>query len=62
MSDEHSVSRRTSLKSFGAMGAAVVFGSAMPPQAGRKPAGTDNDVQAANVADLAVGRMAKGHS
>ncbi len=43
MSDEHSVSRRTSLKSFGAMGAAVVVGSAMPSQDVRKPAGSEKD-------------------
>lgn len=64
MSEEHSVSRRASLKSLGAMGAAIVCGgaAATPRQAEPKPARSDQGKQAVNVVDLALGRFAKGHS
>jgi len=64
MSEEHSVSRRTSLKSLGAMGAGIVFAgaAAIPRQAEPKPARSDQGKQAVNVVDLAVDRFGKGHS
>ncbi len=65
MSKEHSMSRRASLKSLGAMGAAMVFGAARigSAQSEVKPATKgDKDKQAVNVADVAVERMSRGHS
>ncbi len=64
MSEEHCVSRRASLKSLGAIGAAIVLGG---PAAGQapgepKPAGSDQGKQAVNVVDVAADRFAKGHS
>jgi hypothetical protein len=63
MSEEHSVSRRASLKSLGAMGAAIVLGggvAATPRQA--EPKASDQGKSVVNVADLAVARFGKGHS
>ncbi len=64
MRDEHGVSRRESLISLGAIGAAMAFGGAAAAQSpgDAKPAQGDKDKPAANVVDVAVGRMAKGHS
>ena len=64
MSDEHSVSRRASLKSLGAMGAAIVFcGAGATPRAAEPNAAEMNqDKQPVNAVDLAAGRFAKGHS
>ena len=64
MSEERCVSRRASLKSLGAMGAVMVVGgaAAASPQAEPKPAGSEQDKKPLNVVDLAVERMAKGHS
>jgi hypothetical protein len=68
MSERHVVSRRAGLKRLGAAGAALVVGGAALPLAGQeaKPAerGTRNvqDKPAPNAADVATGRMAKGHS
>ena len=64
MSEEHSVSRRVSLKRLGAVGAAMVLGgaAATPPPAQREPAKTDKDKPAANAVDLALARFGKGHS
>ncbi len=65
MSEEHSMSRRASLKSLGAMGGAMVFGAARvgSAQSEAKPATNgDKDKQAENVVDVAVDRMSKGHS
>lgn len=53
MSDQHAVSRRATLKTLGTMGAAIALGV---------PASADEGTRAVPVADLAVGRMAKGHS
>ena len=65
MSKKHPVSRRASLKSLGAVGAAMVFGRAAEasgPPAGPKPANSDKDKPAASAVDLAVARFGKGHS
>ncbi len=70
MNEEHPVSRRASLKSLGAVGAAIMLGGAAPTshqadpkaQGDAKPAQGDKEKPAANVVDVAVGRMAKGHS
>jgi hypothetical protein len=64
MSDEHSVSRRVSLKSIGAIGAVLVVGkaAAIAGQADPKPAGNKQDKPVANVVDLASSRFMKGHS
>ncbi len=65
MSEEHSMSRRASLKSLGAMGGAMVFGAARvgSAQSEARPATKGGeDKQAVNVVDVAVDRMSKGHS
>ncbi len=65
MSEEHSMSRRASLKSLGAMGGAMAFGAARvgSAQSEAKPATKgDKDKQAVNVVDVAVDRMSKGHT
>jgi len=65
MSEEHSLSRRASLKTLGAVGAAMVIGGAAEasgPPADPKPATSDKDQQAVNAVDLAVARLGKGHS
>jgi hypothetical protein len=64
MSEHHSVSRRASLKTLGAVGAALAFGgrvgaqSPMPPE----PAAANARKQAANVVDVAFDRFSKAHS
>lgn len=58
MSDEHAVSRRASLRTLGAAGAAVVFGGTVSAQ--NEAAG--KDAHAANVVDVAASRMLNGHS
>ncbi len=65
MSEEHSMSRRASLKSLGAIGAAMVLGAAPvdSAQSEAKPAAKgDRDSQAVSVVDAAVERMSKGYS
>jgi C_GCAxxG_C_C family probable redox protein len=64
MSQEHSVSRRASLKSLGAAGAMLVLGrpAAEARQAGPGPADGSRGRQTANVVDVAIGRFTKGHS
>ncbi len=69
MIDEHSVSRRASLKQLGVMGAAMVLGGAASVQtpvdqkpADQKPAPTEQTKLSSNVVDVAVGRMANGYS
>jgi C_GCAxxG_C_C family probable redox protein len=63
MSEEHGVSRRATLKGLGAMSAAMVFGgAAFPLHAEPTPAGGDQNKDGVNVVELAVDRMAKGHS
>lgn len=64
MSEEHAVSRRASLKSLGAVGAALVLGgpaAAAAPQGEPKAASTQ-DKQPTSVVDVASGRFMKGHS
>ncbi len=64
MSEEHIVSRRTSLKILGATGAAVVLTGFTPasPEDGLKPAGSGQDQRSVNIPDLAAERMASGFS
>ncbi len=64
MSDEHSVSRRASLKTLGATGALLALGGteAASRQGAGKPAASTQDTPAVNVVDVATGRFAKGHS
>ncbi len=64
MSEEHSVSRRASLKSLGAVGAVLVLGgpAAAARQAEPKPAAGNQDKQPINVVEVAAGRFTKGHS
>ncbi len=64
MSEEHSVSRRASLKSLGVMGAAAILGPAVAAQtpADPKPVQSDQPKQPANVVDVAADRFTKGHS
>ncbi len=76
MSDEHCVSRRASLKSLGAVGAAIVLGGGAAasqqvgtkpqaetkPQVEPKPAKSDPEKPAGSVVDVAATRMTKGHS
>ncbi len=65
MSERQPVSRRASLKSMGAMGAVLVLGgrpAAAQSPGEPKPAQAVADKPPADVADVAVGRMAKGHS
>ncbi len=65
MSEEHPISRRASLKSLGAIGAAMVLGAAPADsaQSGAKPATKgDNDKQAVSAVEVAVARMSKGYS
>ncbi len=65
MSEEHSMSRRASLKGIGAIGAAMVLGAAPVDlaQSEAKPATKgEKDKQAVNVVDVAADRMSKGYS
>ena len=64
MSEKHSVSRRASLKSLGAMGTVLVLGGAgaAARQAEPTSAGRVQNKQAGNVVDVAAGRFTKGHS
>jgi hypothetical protein len=64
MSEEHCVSRRASLKSLGAVGAALVLGGAgaAARQGDPKPAAGNQDKPTVNVVDLAASRFTKGHS
>jgi hypothetical protein len=64
MSEEHAVSRRATLKSLGAAGAVVALGGlrAAAQQPDPKASASGPGRQTANVVDVAVGRMAKGHS
>ena len=64
MRDEHSVSRRASLRGLGAMGAVIVLGGASAAQtpAQPKPTKSDQEKPVANPVDLATDRFAKGHS
>ena len=59
------VSRRSSLKSLGAMGAVTLLGGAAEasvPPAEPKPAKSEKGKQAVNAVDLAIARFGKGHS
>ncbi len=62
MSKEHSMSRRASLKSLGAMGAAIVLSAApVDAQSEARPATKgDKDKQAVSVVEVAADRMSKG--
>ena len=64
MSQQDSVSRRASLKSLGAVGAALVLGGPVEAarQAEPRPAGGTQEKQTVNVVDVATGRFTKGHS
>ena len=64
MGEEHSVSRRASLKSLGAMGTVMVLGggAALARQAEPGLAGSLQGKKTVNVVDLAVARFGKGHS
>lgn len=64
MSQEHSVSRRASLKGLGAVGAVFVLGgpAAAARQAKPIPSGGTQGKQTVNVVDVATGRFMKGHS
>jgi hypothetical protein len=64
MSEKRTVSRRTSLKTLGATGAAVMLGggAGLAGQATAKPAASGQDKKALNVVDVAVARFGKGHS
>jgi hypothetical protein len=64
MSNQHRRSRRATLKHLGTLGAVVAFGSAAPIGAAEdsRPATALQDQNAVSVVDVAVGRMAKGHS
>ncbi len=62
MSDEHSVSRRATLKGLGAMGAVIALGGGAAAQAPGEPKPAGKDKQAATVVDVATARFAKGHS
>ncbi len=65
MSHEHSVSRRASLKSLGAVGAVVVLGgpAAAAPQGGEpRSAAASQSKPTVNVVDVAIDRFTKGHS
>ncbi len=58
MSEDHSVSRRTTLKSLGVAGAAVVLGGATETE----PKPSAQGETRLPVVDLAAERMTKGHS
>ncbi len=72
MSEEHTVSRRASLKSLGVMGAAAVLGPAVAAQTPVEPKPVQSDQpkqpandqakQPINVVDVAADRFVKGHS
>jgi C_GCAxxG_C_C family probable redox protein len=65
MSEERIVSRRTSLKSLGIVGAALAFGrpvEASTPPGETRPATNDKGKPAVNAVDVAVARFGKGHS
>ncbi len=61
MSDEHSVSRRASLKGLGAIGAAVALGGIAAAQGPSNPAGVP-EKPASNPIDVSVERFTKGHA
>ncbi len=63
MSQEHSVSRRASLRSLGVAGAALVLGG--PAASGRaehRSAANDQDKPPVDAVDVATNRFVKGHS
>ena len=63
MNEKRSVSRRTSMKSLGIIGAALVINNAAEacgPMDDLKPANGEEGEQAVNVVELAVVRMEKG--
>ncbi len=62
MNDEHSFSRRASLKALGAAGAALALGGAAGAQTPDSPTVPSGPLDKQTVVDVAVGRMAKGHS
>ncbi len=64
MAENHSMSRRASLKSLGTMGAVVVLGGVAAAQAPAevKPAARAQDKPPLSVVDLAVDRFTKGHA
>ncbi len=64
MRDEHSVSRRATLKSLGAMGAVIVLGGASAAQSPAPPKETKSDQSkpAGSPVDVATDRFSKGHS
>jgi len=64
MSREHSVSRRTSLKSLGTMGAALVLGQAAAAagRTGSPPAERSQEKTMGNVVEVAADRFTKGYS
>ncbi len=64
MRQEHSISRRASLKSLGAVGAAVVLGgpAVAAAQSELKSAGSAQEKGPVNVVDVATDRFTKGHS
>lgn len=63
MSEQHSVSRRESLKTLGVVGAAIALGDAVAAQEpAPKAAASAQARPAANVVEVASSRMGKGHS
>ncbi len=64
MSEERSISRRSALMTLGAVGAAAALNPTRTASAQIAPPAvqTVGAKPAANVVDVAVGRMAKGHS
>ncbi len=65
MSEEHAVSRRASLKTIGAIGAAIAIGGpAAVAQAPVKPpaVAAGSDKQPTDLVEVAADRMTKGHS
>ncbi len=58
---QETVSRRGSLKTLGAAGAALVLGGPAAAASQAQPAGGP-DRQPTNVVDVATGRFAKGYS
>jgi hypothetical protein len=60
MSEEHDVSRRAALRIRGAVGAVTALDAALQATPASAPAALDSS--GATVIDVAVGRMAKGHS
>ncbi len=64
MSEQRGVSRRASLKGLGVMSTAILLSgtAADAYQAPSKPVQPEKEKPAVNVVDVAVSRMAKGHS